>query len=89
VIGEALQYGIPVITSQLGGAPEKVIDGINGFIFNPYKEGDFAKVINKIQNNPDLIYQVKKGASETKIETIAEHVDKIEALYTKISQKLF
>ena len=57
------------------------MDGMNGFIFDPYKEGDFAKVINKIQNNPDLIYQVKKGASETKIETIAEHVDKIEALY--------
>lgn len=85
VIGEALQYGVPVITSQLGGAPEKIIDGINGFIFNPYKEGDFAKVINKIQDNPDLIYQVKKGASETKIETIAEHVDKIESLYEKIS----
>jgi len=87
VIGEALQYGIPVITSQLGGAPEKIINGINGFIFNPYKEGDFAKVINKIQNNPDLIYQVKKGASETKIETIAEHVDKIESLYLNIFKK--
>jgi len=84
VIGEALQYGIPVISTSLGGAPETIQDGKNGFVFDPYKEGEFAEIINTLQENPELIQQATKGAGETRLELIDEHIDKIESLYERI-----
>ncbi|MBM4147088.1 MAG: glycosyltransferase family 4 protein, partial [Nitrospira sp.] len=84
VIGEALQYGIPVISTSLGGAPETIQDGKNGFVFDPYKDGEFAEIINTLQENPELIQQATKGAGETRLELIDEHIDKIESLYERI-----
>ncbi|OGW37107.1 MAG: hypothetical protein A2Y97_02390 [Nitrospirae bacterium RBG_13_39_12] len=83
VIKEALLYGVPVICSSLGGAPEAVEHGVNGFIFDPYREGDLAETVNMIMDSPDLIEKVTIGARDTKIETMEEHVEKIEEIYFK------
>ncbi len=81
VIREALQYGIPVISSSLGGAPEAIEDGINGFVFDPYKDGDLAEKINRILENPELLKKITEGARNTKIESMTDHVEKIITLY--------
>jgi len=83
VIKEALLRGVPVICSSLGGAPEAVEHGVNGFIFDPYKEGELARVLNMILDYPEMIESVTKGARETRIETIDEHIEKIEQIYFK------
>jgi glycosyltransferase involved in cell wall biosynthesis len=85
VIGEALQYGIPIISTSLGGAPENIKNGKNGFVFDPYKDGEFARIINTLQEHPELIHQAAKGAGDTRLELMDEHIDKIESLYKKIS----
>jgi len=41
------------LKNTLGGAPEAIADGINWFIFNPYKEGDLAAKINLYLKNLD------------------------------------
>lgn len=84
VIGEALQYGTPVISTCFGGAPETVKDRENGFVFDPYKDGDLAGIINMLQDNPEMVQQVTKGAEESRLELIDEHIDKIENLYMKV-----
>jgi len=44
-IVEAYAHGTPVIASNLGGMTELVINGENGFLFNPYQENDLYQTI--------------------------------------------
>jgi glycosyltransferase involved in cell wall biosynthesis len=50
---EAFAAGKPVIASNLGGIPEMVIDGENGFLFPPGNEEALARLINRFQSTPD------------------------------------
>lgn len=43
---EAISSGLPVIASSIGGIPEAVIDGVNGYLIEP---GDFKSLANKLQ----------------------------------------
>lgn len=47
---ESFQYSKPVIASNIGSLPELVIDGVNGFLFNP---DDYNTLINKIKSFDD------------------------------------
>ena len=51
---ESFSLGTPVIGSNLGGIPELIDDGINGFV---YKPGDHLQLAEKIQ---DLFYDDTK-----------------------------
>lgn len=81
VIREALQYGIPVISSCLGGAQEAIEEGINGLTFDPYKEGDLAAQINLIFEQPGLLEKITEGARNTRIESMDDHTEKIMRIY--------
>ncbi|GAB4423058.1 MAG: glycosyltransferase family 4 protein [Thermodesulfovibrionales bacterium] len=81
VVREALLRGVPVIGSKLGGVPEAVEDGVNGFIFDPYKEGDLAEKINLILESPKILEKITEGARNTKIENMEDHVGKIIKMY--------
>ncbi len=43
---EAISSGLPVIASSIGGIPEAVIDGVNGYLIEP---GDFKGLASKLQ----------------------------------------
>ncbi|MFA5155225.1 MAG: glycosyltransferase family 4 protein [Patescibacteria group bacterium] len=45
---EALSLGKPVIASNIGGLPEVIADGRNGFLFAPGKADDLARCIEKL-----------------------------------------
>ncbi|MFZ2198324.1 MAG: glycosyltransferase [Thermodesulfovibrionales bacterium] len=81
VIKEALLHGVPVISSSLGGAPEAIEDGVNGFIFDPYIEGDLAAKINLLLEKREILERIIIGARETQIETMEAHVEKIVSIY--------
>lgn len=83
VVREALLHGMPVIASNLGGVPEVVEDGINGYLFDPFKEGDLLKIIEQILENPTLLQTVTTGARNTTIESMAAHTAKLSALYDR------
>ncbi len=48
VIFEALSAGVPVIASALGGIPELVSPGLNGYLFKPEKEAVLTELLKKI-----------------------------------------
>jgi len=52
---EAYSYGIPVIVSNRGGAPEGVEVGKTGFIFDPDKENDLKDKIELFIRKPRII----------------------------------
>jgi glycosyltransferase involved in cell wall biosynthesis len=43
---EAMGYGLPVISTPVGGIPEAVVDGVTGFLVTP---GDVAAISEKLQ----------------------------------------
>lgn len=45
---EAMGYGRPLIVSNIGGLPELVQDGVNGFIFNLGDKKDLSLKINEL-----------------------------------------
>lgn len=51
---EAMQVGIPVITTNIGALPEMVLNSRTGYIIPPKKPNILAEKINLLVENPDL-----------------------------------
>ena len=51
VFVESFAFGIPVIGSNIGGIPEMITEGVNGMLFDPYKEGDLEEKLLKFEDN--------------------------------------
>ena len=50
---EAMAHGLPVIATRAGGIPDKVKDGVNGFLVEPGDAAALSKAIIKMANTPD------------------------------------
>ena len=63
---ESFQYSKPVIASNIGSLSELIVDGYNGYLFNPYNVNE---MIEKIKILDDDAKVQKMGAnSYTKLE---------------------
>ncbi|MDP3985438.1 MAG: glycosyltransferase [bacterium] len=51
IIAEAHSQGLPVIASRIGGIPEMIMEGKNGFLFTP---GNAAELLSAIEKLPSL-----------------------------------
>jgi glycosyltransferase involved in cell wall biosynthesis len=65
VINEALEAGIPIVTTKSVGAEELIVNNINGVLINKIDEKNIADGItkclsNKIDINNNIILKIKK-----------------------------
>jgi glycosyltransferase involved in cell wall biosynthesis len=60
---DAWAYGLPVVTTPVGGIPDIVIDGENGLLFNPGDKEALAIQLNRLIEDVEL-RNVLKGKSE-------------------------
>ena len=67
----------------MGGVPEVIDDGVNGFLFDPYVEGDLAQRVNQILEKPEVLQDIFTGARNSNIERMEDHVLKLEDLYCR------
>ena len=51
VIVEAMAYGCPIISTNVGGIPELITDGVNGLLCPPEKPECLAEKINSLVND--------------------------------------
>jgi glycosyltransferase involved in cell wall biosynthesis len=54
---EAMSYGKPVISTNVGGIPEIVRPGFNGWLFKPGDHQALNTIIREAMNNKDLLKQ--------------------------------
>ncbi len=64
VIIEAMSKNIPVVASNVGGIPEIIKDGYNGFLAEPNVKS-FAVKITRIIENPEIINDFVKNYDQT------------------------
>jgi glycosyltransferase involved in cell wall biosynthesis len=60
-VAEGMSAGLPVVASRIGGLPELVQDGTNGFVFEPQDDGALAEGILKLAGDEAL--RSKMGAA--------------------------
>ncbi|WP_165608368.1 glycosyltransferase family 4 protein [Desulfoscipio geothermicus] len=75
-IFEAYSYGIPVVGSNRGGIPELIEEGRTGFLFDPDRPEEFLKIIVKLVNNPDLVYNMREACLKKAEEFTPERIIK-------------
>ncbi len=83
---EALAFGLPIAASDCGGNPEIVVDGENGFLFEPGNHAALADVIRALADDPAL--RSKLGLkSRSRAETIfsaGRYRREIESIYEAV-----
>ena len=83
---EAMAVGLPIISTPVGGIPEAVTDGIEGFLVKPGDVNAIADRIDRLLSEPSLAERMGDAARK-KIETSFSAdviLPKVEKLYTDL-----
>jgi len=66
VIHEAFMHGAAVVASRMGGIPELVTHGVNGFLFDPMNVGELAESLQRFVDDPSLAGRLAGQAPRVK-----------------------
>ncbi len=67
---EALATGLPVVTTTVGGIPETIESGRNGFLVEPFNEKQFADKILYLLENPGFAAEMGALARKTVVDQL-------------------
>lgn len=85
---EAMACQVPVISTNAGGIPEIIIDGVTGFMSNVGNVDEMAANAIKLLSDEELLNQFKQQALEhAKKYDIEKILPKYEAYYEKVVQQ--
>ena len=86
VVVEAMACGLPVVVSKVGGIPELVKDGINGFLVPPKDRFSLTKKLEILVNNEELRQKFGLKALETVDDefNIEKKVEKMIEIYKEL-----
>jgi glycosyltransferase involved in cell wall biosynthesis len=86
---ESLACGTPVIGANIGGIPEQVVDGFNGFLFEPGKAAQLAEKINYLLDNPQRTVELGRNGRR-RVEELngpEKHYQQTLAVYESVLNK--
>lgn len=83
---DAMGYGLPVVSTNIGGIPKIVHDGENGMCHQPGDTDGFAKSIIQLLLNESMRDFFSKASLDiiSSAYSLEVHVEKVERLYDKI-----
>lgn len=82
---EAMSYGMPIISTPVGGIPEIVSNGENGYLVEPGNKEDIYKAIISLLNDLDLRNRMGSVSLSRVGEHLPEYVEKqLETLYDSL-----
>jgi glycosyltransferase involved in cell wall biosynthesis len=67
---EALATGLPVVTTTVGGIPETIQSGKNGFLVKPFDEKAFADRLLYLLEHPQFAAEMGAAARKTVVEQL-------------------
>ncbi len=73
---EAMSYGKPVVSTRVGGIPEIVTDGENGFLTSPGDKAAIAGAIDRLTDDPALCRHMGEKALEKVKSYFPEEIDR-------------
>ncbi len=87
VVMEAMSMGLPVIGSSLGGTPEQVKDGWNGYLFENKNPIDLAAKIELLLDDPQKLKEFGERSTERmkNLFSLQLHEEKILELYKALN----
>jgi len=86
VIYESLMSGTPVIGSRIGGIPELIEDGYNGFLFEAGNVDELKDKLEYLIEKASELKALEEGAFESvKKYSMGTHIKKLEKMYDDIS----
>jgi len=65
VLSEALAYGLPIVATNVGGSPDRVLDGVNGKLVPVGNIARLADALHDLCSNPTLA--LKMGQESAKL----------------------
>jgi glycosyltransferase involved in cell wall biosynthesis len=88
---EAMAWGLPVLTTAVGGIPDIVQDGVNGYLIPPGDEKHLASAMGNILNHNSLSETMGQMARQTVVEkfSIDQWVRTLEKVYSEVKRKPF
>jgi glycosyltransferase involved in cell wall biosynthesis len=83
---DALACGVPVISSRVGGQPEAIEDGANGFLCAPDHPAEFIERVAQMAADPELARRLSDGARRTAVErfNIETYIDELAHYYERV-----
>ncbi len=78
---ELLAAGVPLLASRIGGMPDYVEDGVNGFLLPADNPEAWRAKINELIQSPAKVERLARGIKPVK--TMREHGPELEAIYAE------
>lgn len=88
VCNEAMSAGRPVIGTNLGGIPEIIDDGVNGYLVEPENPEQIAEKVIKLFSEENLLKDLGRNARKKAEEfSIRKYMDNLEKIYEEVIKK--
>lgn len=83
---EAMGYGLPIVSTNVGGIPQLVRLNENGFLIKPKDINGFSEALIKLLLNNDLMEKMGKNSLKIVSEgySLMRHINKIRYIYENI-----
>lgn len=88
VVLEAMLFGKPVLCSQWAGSSEMIVDGKNGYVFDPNEPEKLAERLNWFMNNLNQIHEMGEKSKNIMVQYTPETAAKSLAKVVEIAQVL-
>jgi glycosyltransferase involved in cell wall biosynthesis len=86
---EAHATGVPVISSNVEGLNEVVLDAKTGFLFEPKNQKDLAKKIELLYNNEDLRKKIiENGLRSVENYSLEKYLMTLESIYCSLKEQV-
>lgn len=86
---EAFAAGLPIVATSVGGIPDLVINGVNGFLVPPGSSLELAEALKELIQNPSLRLQIGNINREKAHQSydIEKYANKLGEIYQTMANK--
>ncbi len=81
VLAELQAMRIPVIAARIGGIPEFITEGVDGFLYRHDDINELAALIRRCLEEPDLIKKMRRNLTAP-VQTFSRYMECLEKVYS-------